>query len=80
MTITIQFYRISIPKPQRIPPPPLLFLSFFLSLFIYLLTYVLIYLLNQAHSMQKFPGQGSNLSYSSDSVKSLMARPPGNCF
>ena len=66
MIITIQFYRISIPKPQRIPPPPFTF-----YLFIYLFTYLLTYLLNQAHSMQKFPGQGSNLSYSSDSVKSF---------
>ena len=24
MIITIQFYRISIPQPQRIPPPPTL--------------------------------------------------------
>ena len=31
-----------------------------------------------SHGMQKFPGQGLNLSFSSDNVKSLTARPPGN--
>ena len=31
-----------------------------------------------AHSMQKFQGQGSNPSHSSDSTKSLTAGPSGN--
>ena len=31
-----------------------------------------------AHSMWKFLGQGSNLSHSSDKVKSLTIRPLGN--
>lgn len=32
----------------------------------------------QAHSMQKFLGQGSNLSHSNDNTKPLTTRPPGN--
>ena len=31
-----------------------------------------------ANSMQKFPGQGLNLSHSSDNSRSLTMRPPGN--
>ena len=30
------------------------------------------------HDMQKFPGQGSNPSHSSDNTESLTTRPPGN--
>ena len=29
------------------------------------------------YSMQKFPGQGLNLSHSSDNAESLTTRPPG---
>ena len=45
----------------------------FQYLFIYLFIYV-----GCAHGMQKFPGQGSNLSHSSDSVRSLSCCTTGN--
>ena len=32
----------------------------------------------RTHGMQKFPGQGTNPSHSSDNAKSLTTRPPGN--
>jgi len=42
----------------------------------YVCVYVCIYCL--AHSMQKFPGQGSNPYHSSDNALSLTTRPPEN--
>ena len=36
------------------------------------------FLLGCTCSMQKFPGQGSNLNYSSDDTESLTSRPPEN--
>ena len=37
-----------------------------------------VFIFGCALSIQKFPGQGSNLSHSSDHTKSLTAGPPGN--
>jgi len=45
------------------------FLSFFLSFFFFF---------GYTCGMQKFPGQGLNLSHSSDNTESLTPRPPGN--
>jgi len=36
------------------------------------------FFLGNAHSMGKFPGQGSNLSHSSNNAETLTSRPPKN--
>ena len=56
MILTIQFYRISIPKPQRIPPPPFTF-----YLFIYLFTYLLTYFLGPYLKHMEVPRIGVEL-------------------
>ena len=40
--------------------------------------FYLFFIFGYAHSMQKFLGEGSNPSYSSDASKSLTTKPPGN--
>ena len=46
------------------------------GLFLFFIIYLFIF--GYTHSMQKFPGQGSNLSHSSDNTESLNTRPPEN--
>ena len=41
-------------------------------------TFVSVFFFGCAHGIQKFLGQGSNLSHSSDDAKSLTTRTPGN--
>ena len=63
--------------PEFFCCPCVLFVSFHLF-------YLLLFIFWPCHGMQKFPGQGSNWSHSSDNAEFLTARPPGNsqssCF
>ena len=40
--------------------------------------YFVIFFFSHTRSIQKFPGQESNLNHSSDNAESLTTRPPGN--
>ena len=53
---------------------PLYCLPAFLPSFLFFFTFA------HAHSILKFPGQGLNPNSSSDNVKSLTTRQPGNSF
>ena len=47
-------------------------------MFLFILLFFFFY--GHTFSMWKFPGQGSNLSHSSDNTESLTTTPPGNSY